>query len=78
MELQDRILYEAIARDVLPSLKIDGERLVEMKCFQTICRIREILSDESLEDPECFWRIEEIFSALDALGIGGGGRHDFG
>ena len=77
MEEYQSILVETIAREVIPSLEIDSAKLVEMKCYQTILKIRRILGDESLDDPECFWRIEEIVSAMDQLGVGGGGRHDF-
>ena len=77
MDLYEKIICEAIAKDVIPSLRIDSAKLLELKCYQTICRIYEIVSDENLEDPDCFHRIEEIICALDDLGIGGGGRHDF-
>ena len=78
MELYEQILCEAIAREVLPSLQIDYVKLLEQKCYQTIVKIRKIVEDQTLDDAECFERIEEIVCALDALGIGGGGRHDFG
>ncbi len=77
MELSDRILCRTIAQDVLPSLRLNSEQLVEMKCYQTIVKIYEILADDSLEDSDCFLRIESVVSELDALGIGAGGRHDF-
>ncbi len=77
MNLHEKILLESIAKDVIPSLQIDWSKLIELKCYQTICRIYEIVSDERLDDPDCFHRIEEIVCALDDLGIGGGGRHDF-
>ena len=77
MDLHEKILLESIAKDVIPSLQIDWSRLIELKSYQTICRIHEIVSDDRLDDPECFHRIEEIVCALDDLGIGGGGRHDF-
>ena len=77
MDLHEKILLESIAKDVIPSLQIDWSRLIELKSYQTICRIHEIVSDDRLDDPECFHRIEEIVCSLDDLGIGGGGRHDF-
>lgn len=77
MELYEAILCDSIARDVLPALKVDWVRLVEMKCYQAIERIYRVVSDDTLEDAECFRKIEEIVCALDDLGIGGGGRHDF-
>lgn len=77
MELYERILSEAVLRDILAGIPIDGGALVEKKCYQAICRIYAILSDASLDDPECFERIKKIVCVLDDLGIGGGGRHDF-
>lgn len=77
MEMYEQILAQAIAEDVIPKLRIDSERLVEMKCYQTLLQIYDIVADDSLDDPECFFRIEQIVCALDDLGIGGGGRHDF-
>ena len=77
MQIQEQILCEVIAKEVIPALNIDAAKLVEMRCYQTVKRIYEIVSDEALDDAACFERIEEIVSALDDLGIGGGGRHDF-
>ena len=78
MELYEKILCETIAREVIPALNIDAAQLIEMKCYQAIQAIQQILSDDSLEDSECFYRIEEIVCALEEVGIDGGGRHDFG
>ena len=77
LELHEQILCETIAREVIPALCLNPKELLEAKCYQTILRIYEIVSEERLDDPECFQRIEEIVCALDDLGIGGGGRHDF-
>ena len=77
MQLHDQILCEAIAKEVIPQLRIDAAKLVEMRCYQTIMKIYEIVENEALDDAQCFERIEEIVTALDDLGIGGGGRHDF-
>ena len=40
--------------------------------------IQEILADVTLDDPECFHRIEAIVSLLEDMGLSCGGRHDFG
>ena len=53
------------------------ERIVESSCYQTLLWIQEIVHDESLDDAECFQRIEEIVCAYEAIGSGGGNRHDF-
>jgi hypothetical protein len=78
MELHELILCEAIVKEIVPALNIDAGSLVEMRCYQTIKRIHEIVSNDALDDAQCFARVEEIVTALDELGIGGGGRHDFG
>ncbi len=77
MELYERILCETLAREILPSLELDAKSLVEMKCYQAIVRIYEVLNTDSLTDRECFDRIEEIVTARDFLGTGAGSRHDF-
>lgn len=77
MELYERILCETIAHEIIPSLQLDAASLVEMKCYNAIQKIYEILSDDAKTDEECFLKIEQIVGELDALGIGGGGRHDF-
>ena len=41
-------------------------------------KIQEILSDDTLDDPACFHRIEAIVSLLEDMGLSCGGRHDFG
>lgn len=41
-------------------------------------KIRDILADDTLDDPVCFQRIKAIVSLLEDLGIRRGGRHDFG
>lgn len=43
-----------------------------------LLRIRDILADSTLPDEICFHRIEAIVRLLEDLGIGCGGRHDFG
>ena len=77
MDLHEKILCQSIAHEVIPSLRLDAAKLVEMKCYQTIQKIHTIISDHTLSDEECFWKIEQIVCELDSLGIGGGGRHDF-
>ena len=40
--------------------------------------IQKILADDTLDDPECFHRIEAIVSLLEDMGLSCGGRHDLG
>ena len=58
--------------------KLDGTKIVCDRCYRALCKIKQILEDDSLDDPECFWRIEEIVNTLEVLGTDGGTRHDFG
>lgn len=50
--------------------------VVESDALRTICRIRDILDDDDLGDPECFHRIDEIISELDQINLYTH-RHDF-
>jgi hypothetical protein len=77
MTLYEQILCQAIATEVMEALEIDPAGLVEMRCYQAVRQIYDIVSDEALDDAQCFARVEEIVTALEQLGIGGGGRHDF-
>lgn len=77
MELYERILCETIAHEVIPSLRLHAAELVECKCHQAISEIYTIVSDDAIDDTDCFQKIEKIVCVLDSLGIGGGGRHDF-
>ena len=46
---------------------------------QLICQCCGMpLEDDSLEDSECFYRIEEIVCVFEGLGSDCGSRHDFG
>lgn len=53
-------------------------RVCEGKCYQMLSDIRDIIADDSVDDPECFLRIESIVSLFEREGISAGNRHDFG
>ena len=55
----------------------DLERLLENESIQMIQSIHSILSDDTLSDPECFLKIEEIIRVFEERGIYCGNRHDF-
>lgn len=46
-------------------------------CYWAIKKIKAILTDDSLDDKECFWRIEEIVRMMETIGADVGNRHDF-
>ena len=51
--------------------------LVSDASSRPLRKIRDILADDTLDDPACFARIEAIVSLLEDLGIDCGERHDF-
>lgn len=82
-------LYEEIILNVLqnqktvidvsfPGLTLTSKEIVESAAYRALSQIQEILKDDSLADPECFYKIEAILRVFEALGSGCGSRHDFG
>ena len=78
MELAIKILADYYARHGYLEQMIDSTVIIHDRCHQALCNIKKILEDETLEDPECFQKIEEIVCVLEALGSDAGLRHDFG
>ena len=79
MEILQRMTADMISRgEVKLTLSPDTVRYLENRCFEVLARIREILADDSLDDPECFQRIEKIVCELENIGVDCGSRHDFG
>lgn len=75
-----RVLVEAGAGIVVGGADSDAviRHMAETACCGALRKIREILDDGSLSDRDCFDRVEQIVSAFEELGPGGGCRHDFG
>lgn len=82
MELYLEILSQALTQgDITVTISNPGRSIsdiVESECYRALKRIKEILADDSLEDADCFAKIEEIVCALESVGSHGGNRHDFG
>ena len=82
----EELLGDIIARTIAAGkirISFDGmectmAEIVEGECFQAIQKIQAILADDTLDDPECFYRIEKIICVLEEIGSNGGSRHDFG
>ena len=55
----------------------DIEKIFEMRCYQALLAIKQIIEDDALDDPTCFLKIEEIVRVYEKMGSDGGGRHDF-
>lgn len=54
------------------------QTMAESACCKALREIRGILNDDTLDDRECFARIEQVVSVFEDLGPGAGSRHDFG
>ena len=51
--------------------------IVEYECYKTLKKIKEIIENDTLEDKECFMRIERIVNLFEEMGSGCGTRYDF-
>ena len=76
MELtaQEELAAEAIGLEAMRYLKQTETirriaRETEKRAIEALEEIRRVLNDDSLEDPECFRRIEAILTALENAGI---------
>ena len=54
------------------------EKIVEQESYKALQKIKAVLEDDSLDDPECFMKIERIIRIFEEIGSDGGNRHDFG
>ena len=69
-----RAMYEnAIGKLVVNYLEslgtVELPSLAESSALKLIAEIKAVLDDDSLEDPECFQRIEAILTALEDHGV---------
>ena len=78
MELLREILYKAPVQVTFPNLTVNQTELLNSISYQALCKIRDIVRDDSLRDDECFKQIEAIVCVLESIGSDGGNRHDFG
>ena len=82
MELYQEILAHALrygeVKITFGNPAMDVSKIVEGTCYQALQRIKAIIDDNSLDDPSCFMKIEEVVNTLQEIGSTGGFRHDFG
>lgn len=80
MELYKEILGRALAQGEIKIMIEDHNiaQIVENKCYIALQRIKDILHDDTLNDEECFLKIDEVICVFEELGSTGGDRHDFG
>ena len=71
-----RILEKILLSSGIQTQELLGEMMRE-RCCRALEDIRAVLDDDTLDDPSCFQRIERIVTVYEALGAGGGSRHDF-
>lgn len=81
MDLYKEILFHILEEETFEirftNLQIDINKIIENECYKTLEKIKNIICDDSLDDSECFMKIEEIVSAFEKTGSNGGNRHDF-
>ena len=77
-ELVARLAENEKVEVTLLGIKTPLEEMVAARCFDILWKIKEVIDDESLNDPECFQKIESIIQLLEDAGSSGGVRHDFG
>ena len=53
------------------------EQIVKSECYMALEKIQAVVRNDSLSDPECFTRVEEIICALEDIGGNCGSRHDW-
>ena len=73
--------YWSILEKILLASGIQTQEVLEKMMRERCCRaledIRAVLDDDALDDPSCFQRIARSVTVYEALGAGGGSRHDF-
>jgi hypothetical protein len=77
MDLYKDMLIKLLEEDKICVTFPDVSHIIESECYQALKKIKAVIEDDSLDDPECFMRIEEIIYAFEALGSNAGGRHDY-
>ncbi|MBQ9097824.1 MAG: hypothetical protein IJY50_00130 [Clostridia bacterium] len=80
MNLYEEILCKMLRQEQIEITfpQLDPSQIIETECYQALQKIKAIVEDDSLDDPRCFEKIEEIVCLLEELGSSGGNRHDFG
>jgi hypothetical protein len=76
MELLKEILSKEFNEKEVAKLLPDLTEMLNSKCYLALKEIKEILDDTTLNDEECFYKIEKIVCVFEAIGSNGGSRHD--
>ena len=67
-------IYENILRTFLES---NANAIIELESQKIISEILTVIRDESLDDSQCFKKIEQIICIFEKRNINTGFRHDF-
>ena len=71
-----KILEKENIEIYFPNLINTPVEIVESECYKTLKK-KILLKMDTLEDKECFMRIEGIVNLFEEMGSGCGTRHDF-
>lgn len=82
MDLYKELLIEILRNEEInitfPNITLSCDEIVSAECYKAMQKIKHIVQDDSLDDKECFAKIEAIVILFETLGIDSGNRHDFG
>ena len=80
MDLYKEILIKILEKENIeiyfPNLINTPVEIVESECYKALKK-KILLKMDTLEDKECFMRIEGIVNLFEEMGSGCGTRHDF-
>lgn len=76
-EIIAQILRKGVMEITFPQITGDLAELAESECCKVLREIRDVIADNSLDDKECFLKIEKIVRIFEESGVDCGGRHDF-
>lgn len=77
-EILSKILQSRELHITFSNFEISPTEIVRIECYKALKEIKEIIEDSSLEDCECYMKIEKIVGLFEQIGSDGGNRHDFG
>lgn len=75
-EMMTKILSNEVMEVSFPNFNVNPSEVLEMQCYKALSKIKLILEDETLNDAECFDKIEEIICVFEELGTHSIYRHD--
>ena len=74
-EMLAKVLESQTIEVTFPHLQIDASKIIELRAYQALQKIKAIIENDDLSDFMC---IEKIVCLLEDLGTDCGNRHDFG